>query len=266
MLKTKNTKFVKKKMLILISPAKTLKTDIHAIDESTIPVLINKSKILASTLKQYKPAQLSELMGISAKLAQLNYERYQQWKSPYTNKESFNPIFTFRGEVFNGINIDDFSKEELIYTQKHLRILSGLYGVLQPMDAILPYRLEMGTKLKHGEYKNLYQYWDNDITISINKDLSNLNEDTLINLASEEYFKSINTKILKANIITPVFKEHKNGKYKVISIFAKKARGMMTRFILKQRINDPVDIKHFTESGYYFNDEMSTESVFTFVR
>lgn len=253
-------------MLILISPAKTLKTDLHATEDSTIPVLLNKSKSIVAVLKQYKPAQLSELMGISAKLAQLNYERYQQWKSPYNDKVSFNAIFAFRGEVFKGIDIDSFSEKELEYTNEHLRILSGLYGILKPMDAILPYRLEMGTKLKLKENNNLYQYWGNHITTSINKHLSKFDEDTLINLASEEYFKSINQKMLKANIITPVFKEHKNGKYKVISIFAKKARGKMTRFILKHRINDPIDIKHFTENGYYFSDKLSTESQFTFIR
>ncbi len=253
-------------MLLIISPAKTLKTDIHATEESSVPVLINESKKLASVLKQYKPAQLSELMGISAKLAQLNYERYQEWKTPYNNKESFNAIFAFRGEVFKGIDIDSFSEKELEYTNEHLRILSGLYGILKPMDAILPYRLEMGTKLKLKENNNLYQYWGNHITTSINKNLSELDEDTLINLASEEYFKSINQKMLKANIITPVFKEYKNGKYKVISIFAKKARGMMTRFILKNRIIDPISIKQFAENGYIFNDNMSTTSQFTFVR
>jgi len=253
-------------MLIVISPAKTLKSDLTARDDSTKPVFLSKSKKLAAELKNYKPAELSNLMSISAKLAQLNYERYQQWKSPYKNEESFNAIFAFRGEVFNGINIDDFSEEELIYTQNHLRILSGLYGVLRPLDAILPYRLEMGTKLPLGENKNLYQFWDNQITKALNKDLKEFKEETLINLASEEYFKSINTDLLKAKVITPVFKENKNGKYKVISIFAKKARGMMSRFILKNRIENIEDIKHFSEENYFYNDALSTESQIVFTR
>jgi len=245
-------------MLIVISPAKTLKTDLVARNNSTKPVFLSKSKKLATELKNYKPAQLSKLMSVSAKLAQLNYERYQQWKSPYKN--------AFRGEVFNGINIDDFSEEELIYTQNHLRILSGLYGVLRPLDAILPYRLEMGTKLPMGENKNLYQFWGDQITKTINKDLKELKEETLINLAPEEYFKSINTNLLKAKIITPVFKENKNGKYKVISIFAKKARGMMSRFILKNQIEKVEDIKHFSEERYFYNDALSTENQIVFTR
>jgi len=253
-------------MLLIISPAKTLKTDIHATEESSVPVLINESKKLASVLKNYKPAQLSELMGISAKLAQLNYERYQEWKTPYKNKESFSSIFTFRGEVYNGINIDDFSKDDLIYANDHLRILSGLYGILSPMDRILPYRLEMGTKLKIGKDNNLYQYWNNQITKAINSDLVKLKETTLINLASQEYFKSINPKITKANIITPVFKEDKNGKYKVISIFAKRARGMMCRFILKNRLVDTEALKQFNDERYLFNEELSTKSQYVFTR
>ena len=253
-------------MLIVISPAKTLKTDLVARDDSTKPVFLSKSKKLAAELKNYKPADFSKLMSISAKLAQLNYERYQQWKSPYKNEESFNAIFAFRGEVFNGINIDDFSEEELIYTQDHLRILSGLYGVLRPLDAILPYRLEMGTKLPLGENKNLYQFWDDQITKAINKNLKEFKEETLINLASEEYFKSINIDLLKVKIITPVFKENKNGKYKVISIFAKKARGMMSRFILKNQIETVEDIKHFSEDRYFYNDALSTEDQIVFTR
>jgi len=253
-------------MLVVISPAKTLKTDLPAIENSTSPVLLSKSKKLAAVLKKHKPAQLSELMGISAKLAQLNYERYQQWKAPYINKESLTAIYAFRGEVFNGLDIDSFSEEEVKYTNQHLRILSGLYGVLKPLDAILAYRLEMGTKLQVGDFKNLYKYWGDIITKTINKDLKANNEDVLINLASEEYFKSINTKILKANIITPVFKEHKNGNYKVISIFAKKARGMMSSFIMKNRIIDPIDIKHFDLDRYFFNEKLSTNTQFVFTR
>ena len=253
-------------MLLIISPAKTLKTDISASQDSTMPIFIKEAKYLASELKKFKPAQLSQLMGISAKLAQLNYERYQQWKSPYNNKESFNAIYTFRGEVFNGIDIDSFSEKEIEYTNKHLRILSGLYGILKPMDAILPYRLEMGTKLILGENKNLYNYWGNLITDIINKDLAELKDDTLINLASEEYFRSINTKILKASIITPIFKEYKNGKYKVISIYAKKARGLMSSYILKNQLKRVEDIKHFDAEGYYFNDIISDKEQFIFTR
>ncbi len=253
-------------MLVIISPAKTLKTDIQAIENSTTPVLINKSKILSEILKAYKPAQLAGLMGISTKLAWLNFERYQQWKAPYIYKEALNAIYAFRGEVYNGLDIDSFSEEDVAYTQDHLRILSGLYGVLKPLDAILPYRLEMGTKLTVREHKNLYQFWGDLITQTLNNDLKAFGENTLINLASEEYFKSINTKLLKANIITPVFKENKGGNYKVISIYAKKARGIMTRFIMKNRIRQVNDIKHFEQEGYYFNEILSNKSLFVFTR
>ena len=253
-------------MLVVISPAKTLKTDIQATENSTTPVLINKAKKLAGILKGYNPTQLAELMGISSKLAWLNFERYQQWKSPYTYKDAFNAIYAFRGEVYNGLDIDSFSEEDVAYTQDHLRILSGLYGVLKPLDAILPYRLEMGTKLRVGEHNNLYQFWGDLITKTLNKDLKAFGENTLINLASEEYFKSINTKLLKANIITPVFKENKDGNYKVISIYAKKARGLMTRFIMKNRITQVNDIKHFENEGYYFNENLSNKSSFVFTR
>ena len=253
-------------MLVIISPAKTLKTDIQAIENSSTPVLINKSKKLAGILKGYSPTQLTELMGISTKLSWLNFERYQQWKSPYIYKDTFNAIYAFKGEVYNGLDIDSFSEEDVAYTQDHLRILSGLYGVLMPLDAILPYRLEMGTKLRVGEHKNLYQFWGDLITNTLNKDLKVFGENTLINLASAEYFKSINTKLLKANIITPVFKENKDSNYKVISIYAKKARGMMTRFIMKNRITQVNDIKHFENDGYYFNENLSNKSSFVFTR
>ena len=253
-------------MLIVISPAKTLKTDFPAIENSTLPALLSNSKKLATILKQYKPSQLSQLMGISAKLSQLNYERFQQWKTPYNNKESINSIFAFRGEVFNGINIDDFSEKDLAYTQDHLRIISGLYGILRPMDAILPYRLEMGTKIKIGNYTNLYQFWGNQITNTINKQLLNTNKSLLVNLASNEYFKSIDAKSIKANIITPVFKENKNGNFKVVSIYAKKARGLMCRYILKNRITQSNDIKHFDAEGYYFNEQLSEKGKLTFTR
>jgi len=253
-------------MLVIISPAKTLKTDLQAIENSTTPVLINKAKKLAGILKGYNPTKLSELMGISTKLSWLNFERYQQWKSPYIYKDAFNAIYAFRGEVYNGLDIDSFSEEDVAYTKDHLRILSGLYGVLKPLDAILPYRLEMGTKLTVHEHKNLYQFWGDLITQALNKDLKAFGENTLINLASEEYFKSINTKLLKANIITPIFKENKNDNYKIISIYAKKARGMMTRFIMKNRITHADDIKHFEHEGYYFNEILSNKSSFVFTR
>lgn len=253
-------------MLILISPAKTLKTDVPALKNSSVPEFLSKSNKLASKLKKLKPQKLGELMGISAKLAQLNYERYQAWKVPFKNNDALTAVFAFRGEVYNGIDIDSFTKEDLEYTNNHLRILSGLYGILKPMDAILPYRLEMGTKLKISTYSNLYEYWGDKITHHINRELKQSAESTIINLASNEYFKVISTKKLKANTITPTFMEQKNGKYKVISIYAKKARGLMTTYILKNRISQVEDIKHFVADGYNYNDNLSDNSKFVFTR
>lgn len=253
-------------MITIISPAKTLKTDIPAIENSNYPILIKNSKKLVAILKKQKPNQLSELMSISAKLSQLNYDRFQQWKYPYPENKALNAIYAFRGEVYTGIDIDSFTEEELNYTQHHLRILSGLYGLIKPMDAIMAYRLEMGTNLKVKENKNLYAFWDDIITKQLNKELKAIGENTIVNLASNEYFKSINPKILKANIITPIFKENKLGNYKIISIFAKKARGLMTRYIMQNQITKPEDLIPFDKEGYFFNANLSSKTEFVFTR
>ena len=253
-------------MIILISPAKTLDTSVPARDNSSLPEFLTKSKRLASNLRKKKPAALADLMSISAKLAQLNYERYQSWHTPYNISDANNAIFAFRGEVYNGLDIDSFTEEELEYTNNHLRILSGLYGVLKPMDAILPYRLEMGTKLNIGKYKNLYEFWGDNITKFIRSEMKNSEESTIINLASNEYFKAIDTKKLKFDVITPVFLDEKNGDFKVISFFAKKARGLMSSFILKNRIEKPEEIKHFSSEGYKYCLEMSNDNKFVFCR
>jgi len=253
-------------MIILLSPAKTLKEDIPALGNASMPELLNKSKKLASLLKKYKPNELGELMGISAKLSQLNYERYQTWKTPYKLEDALTAIFAFRGEVYTGLNIDSYSEDDLTYANQHLRILSGLYGILKPLDAILPYRLEMGTKLNTGSHKNLYEFWGDKLTHLINRDIKSSKYDTIINLASNEYFKAINSKKLKAQVITPTFKEEKNGNYKVVSIFAKKARGLMSTYILKNRIHHIDDIKHFTLEGYNFNESLSDNLNIVFTR
>jgi len=254
-------------MISIISPAKTL--DMESPVNSQIqsyPELLNKSKQLVNVLKKMKAPELSQLMNISPKLGQLNFERFQEWTTPYIIEKSRPAVFAFRGEVFTGLNIDSFSEEDISYTQNHLRILSGLYGLLRPMDNIMAYRLEMGTKLSVGKKKNLYEFWGDKITNHLNETLAQQNDDILINLASNEYFKSINSKKLKAKVYTPVFKNNKNGQYKVISFFAKKARGHMCRFILKNKISNPEDLKHFEEDGYYFNESLSSDNTFTFTR
>ena len=254
-------------MITIISPAKTLdmETPVNSPIQSE-PVFLNKSNQLVSVLKKKKATELSQLMGISPKLAQLNFERFQEWATPYNEEKSRPAVFAFRGEVFTSLDIDTFSEKDINYTQNHLRILSGLYGLLRPMDNILAYRLEMGTKLSIDKKKNLYEFWGDEITNYLNEDLAPQKDDILINLASNEYYKSINPKKLKAKVYTPVFKDNKNGQYKVISFFAKKARGHMLRFILKNQVSTPADLKHFEEDGYYYNESLSNNNTFTFTR
>lgn len=254
-------------MIIVISPAKTLKIKAAApADFYTIPSYLEKSQQLINILRKKSIKKLEDLMGISTQLAQLNYERFQQWHFPYLPNEGKQAIFAFRGDVYTGIDIDSFSNDQLAYTQDHLKILSGLYGVLKPMDLILPYRLEMGTHLSIGRKKNLYEFWSKLITDDIKTAINLHNDDVLINLASNEYFKSIDQNKLNASIITPVFKDNKNGQYKMVSFFAKKARGMMSRFILHNKLTKVEDLKHFEEDGYFFNENLSTEASPTFTR
>ncbi len=254
-------------MITIISPAKTLDMESQVTSKlSSFPDQLEKSQLLVNKLQKMKPTKLAELMGISPKLAQLNFDRYQQWHAPYNIEESKQAIFAFRGEVFTGIDIDSFSDADLEYTNEHLRILSGLYALLRPMDLIMAYRLEMGTKLKIGRKKNLYEFWGDRITNALNQTLAQSNEDVLLNLASQEYFKSINTKKLEAKIITAEFKDLQNGAYKVVSFFAKKARGLMAQFIMKNRISIAEEIKHFDKDGYFYNDHLSNEEKFVFTR
>jgi len=254
-------------MLIVLSPAKTIQLEAKApSDFFTMPQHLEKSQKLIEVLKKKSTKKLEELMGISTQLAQLNYERFQQWHIPYTPEEAKQAIFAFRGDVYSGLDIDTFSNDQLEYAQVHLRILSGLYGVLKPMDLILAYRLEMGTPLSLGRKKNLYEFWDGIITNNIKEAINAQNDDILINLASNEYFKSIDKTKLGVHIISPVFKELKNGQYKMISFFAKKARGMMSRFILQNKLTEVEDLKHFEEDGYFFNEKLSTATSPAFTR
>lgn len=254
-------------MLTILSPAKTLDMETPVPHKlSSLPNHLAKSQEIAAALKTFSPDQLSALMGISNKLAQLNSDRYARWQTPYIKEEAKQAVFAFRGEVYTGIDIDTFDKDDIHYTQDHLRILSGLYGLLRPMDLILAYRLEMGTKIKVGRFDNLYSFWGNLITDSIQAELNAQNDTTLINLASNEYNKSIDKKRLKARIITPVFKDYHNGQYKIITVYAKKARGLMTRFIMKNRISKGDELKHFDLEGYYYSDPLSNGDQFVFTR
>ena len=254
-------------MLILISPAKTLDYSVDIPDIPTTDISFPKeSSELVSGLKKYKSKDLQGLMGISSKLGQLNFERFQQYKFPFDKQEAKPALLVFKGEVFVGINVESFGADDLQYAQDHLRILSGLYGVLRPLDAILPYRLEMGTKYSTTKFKNLYDFWGMKIHDKIQADLDHQGDKVLINLASNEYYKSVKANKLDAEIITPQFKDFKNGQYKMISFFAKKARGLMTNYILKNRISNPDELKLFNMEGYEFNAQLTEGNNWVFTR
>lgn len=253
-------------MHIVISPAKKIDTNTQAPIETYTDIrFADEAKTLAKVLKGKSRNELKKLMDISPALAKLNYERYQNWHTPYSKEEARQAIYAFKGDVFAAMNAFSMSEKKIDFAQKHLSILSGLYGLLRPLDLILPYRLEMGTKLKTSKGNNLYQFWGDNITERLSEYMTENNSKILVNLASNEYFKSINTKKLKARVVTPIFKNSKNGEYKTISIFAKKARGLMTRFIIENEIANPDDLLGFNDNGYYFNSNLSTpnQPVFT---
>lgn len=253
-------------MLILISPAKSLdfETKITSNNHSEAAFL-KDSETLIKQLRKLSTDEIANFMGISPKLAQLNFERFINWQLPFSTDNAKQALLAFKGDVYTGLDAYSLNEEELQTAQNDLRILSGLYGVLKPLDLIQAYRLEMGKKLQTKEGNNLYEFWGDKITKEINKTLMAKNDKYLINLASNEYFKAVDKKKVKAEIITPVFKDFKNGQYKVISFFAKKARGLMTRFIIQNKITDPEHLKAFNSEGYIFNPQLSkkTELVFT---
>lgn len=251
---------------MIISPAKKLNAGKKYKDIKTEIRFSNQAKALVNILKKYKAQKLSSLMNISQKLGELNYERYLKWAYPFNSDEAGSALLMFQGDVYLGMQANTFTDEDIDFSQKHLRILSGLYGVLRPLDEILPYRLEMGTKLKVRKAENLYQYWGDKIHNAIKEDLKVQGDNILVNLASNEYFKSVKAKKLKAKIITPSFKEHKEGKYQMVTFFAKKARGMMCHYIVKNKLTDPEDLKGFDYDQYSFNHELSDETNFVFTR
>lgn len=254
-------------MLIILSPAKTLDFDSKMPKaESTDIRFPMESQTLASLLKMKSPDELAQLMRISSQLANLNAERYFQWNWPFAKDDTRPALFAFKGDVYTGLDAFSMEMDTIRYTQTHVRILSGLYGLLRPLDAIMPYRLEMGTRLTTDKGDDLYHFWGNEITRLLNEDMKQAGQTVLVNLASQEYFKSLNGKLLDAKVVTPVFKDYKNGDYKIISFFAKKARGMMTRFIVENRLSNPEDIKAFDMDGYHFNNEMSKNSQMVFTR
>ena len=255
-------------MIIVLSPAKTLDYDspVDSLDYTT-PSFLGKSETLINIMRSYEPDYISDLMGLSENLAFLNFERYQTWKKRKKPSENAKQaIFAFKGDVYQGLDIETLSKKVISYSQDHLRILSGLYGLLKPLDLISPYRLEMGTKLKSGDINGLYDFWKKDLTKAVNKDLSKQKNKVLVNLASNEYFSALDKNLIQGKTISPVFKDFKNGDYKIISFYAKKARGAMARFILENKIERSEELKEFNLNGYKFSRKLSTDLAPTFIR
>jgi hypothetical protein len=254
-------------MLIVISPSKTLDFEKTVTNQShTLPEFVNEASLLIKPLRKLSVDQLINLMRISPKLAQLNQERFYLWRPEFTPESSRQALYAFRGNVYSGLGADSLSPADIDAAQKQLRILSGLYGLLRPLDLIRPYRLEMGIQLSVGRNRNLYEFWQKKITAKVREDLDKSGSNLLINLASVEYFKAIDLKILKAEVITPEFREAKDGTYKIVSFFAKKARGMMTRFILQNRIDSEDQLQAFDCDGYCFNRRLSEKGRPVFTR
>ena len=252
-------------MKIVISPAKSLDFETNLpINKYTQGVFLDEASKINTILKKKSPKKLSELMSISSNLGELNWQRNQDWKLPFTPENARQAIYAFKGDVFIGLDAYTLNEDQINQLQNKLRILSGQYGLLKPLDLIQPYRLEMGTKLKIGTKKDLYQFWDKKITNELNEELAD--NDVFINLASNEYFKVIKSKFLNAKIITPVFKDYKDGKLKMISFFAKKARGLMVRYIIDNSIEEIEDLKGFNYDGYMFDENLSSNNELVFTR
>ena len=252
---------------MLLSPAKTLDYETPVTTNSfSIPDYLGKSSELVKVLKQKSFLDLMELMQVSQKIAELNVERFNQWKLPFSTENAKQAVLAFKGDVYTGLDASALSENRLAYTQSHLRILSGLYGLLRPLDLMQPYRLEMGLKLTTKKGENLYQFWGEKITDALNVLLAKQDEPVLINLASNEYFKSVQKKNLDGRLITPEFKDWKNGKYKMISFFAKKARGLMVRFAIDHNIQKAEVLQNFDYDGYHFNLELSRADKWVFSR
>lgn len=245
-------------MIVVISPAKNLDfKKASPVDLFTLPEFLDKSKELIGTLRGLTPQQISKLMGISPQLGELNFQRFHQWALPFTPENAKQAGYAFNGMVYQGLNFRTVQPEAVPEFQKRLRILSGLYGVLRPLDLIQPYRLEMGTELHHKHVKNLYEYWSKTITGNIKQSLEESGNPVLVNLASAEYFKSIDLKKLKTELVTPEFMEESEGKLKTIIVYTKKARGLMTRFIIGNQITKVSDLAAFDSEGYRFNSRLS---------
>ena len=254
-------------MLLVVSPAKKLDFESPlATEQTSQATLLEQSEILIDRCLKLSPDQIASLMKLSDKLAGLNAARFGEWSLPFTPENARQAVLAFNGDVYSGLDANTFSDDDFNFAQQHFRILSGLYGLLKPLDLIQAYRLEMGTKLDNVRGSNLYQFWGNIITDELNKALVEQGDDVLINLASNEYFKAVKKKSLNATIITPQFKDWKNGQYKMISFFAKKARGLMARYIIQNKITAAEQLKEFDLAGYQYNSDLTQANEWVFTR
>lgn len=254
-------------MITIISPSKTQDFSSNNLPLSfTQARFLDQSQLLVKELRKKSSQEIKELMDVSDKIAELNYERFQQFSMPFTPENAKQALYAFKGDVYTGFELESYGEKELAFAQEHLRILSGLYGLLRPLDLIQPYRLEMKIKLSNPRGKDLYTFWGNRLTKALNAALAEQGNPVLINLASNEYFKAIDKKSLKAETITPVFKEFKNGKYSIVAIFAKKARGLMSDLIIRNKIDEPEELKTFDLEGYEYSEQHSTAGEWVFIR
>ncbi|MDM4015885.1 peroxide stress protein YaaA [Roseiconus lacunae] len=255
-------------MLILLSPSKRLDYDSPVtVNTKTTPELIDSSTELADELRELTPKQIASLMGISDELATLNHQRFQDWIAPMPDDATRQAAFAFKGDVYLGLEAETLTAKQLEYAQEHLRILSGLYGVLRPLDGILPYRLEMGTSLKNARGKDLYQFWGTSIAESLNHQLEQTGSKFILNCASNEYFKAVDKKTIAAEIISPVFKDKsKNGDYRVITVYAKKARGTMAAWVIRKKAKTLKKLQQFDGDGYRYDEASSTAAKPVFLR
>ena len=254
-------------MLMVISPAKTLDYDTPpATERFTQPQHLDQAQELITILRDFSPQQISQLMKLSDKLAALNVARYGSWTPHFTPENAKQALLAFKGDVYTGLNAEDFTEQDFDFAQCHLRMLSGLYGLLRPLDLMQPYRLEMGTKLQNPRGKDLYAFWGGRISHWLNEALAEQGDDVLLNLASNEYFGAVKRKELNARVIDVDFKDMKNGQYKIISFYAKKARGLMARYVIRERIDNPEQLKGFDSEGYRYCAEDSSPDHLIFLR
>lgn len=254
-------------MLIIISPAKRMSPATGKDDTGhTFPRHLDKSARLVEEIRKLSPEELQDLMNVNAEIARLNFERYRQWETPFDTENAGQALLAFRGDVYRTMDPLSFTGEDLDFARDRLRILSGLYGILRPLDLIRPYRLEMGSKFSPPGKRDLYEFWSDAITSSVNEDMKQQKEKVLVNLASREYFRALDAGKLEGRTVVPAFKQYREGKYRVAGIPAKLARGMMTRFIIQNRIEKAEEIKLFSQEGYSYDENLSSAEEWVFTR